>query len=510
MTLIPILGRRPNALRFAIAESPRINRKMIFAGKLSSCERNTPTQKSSKILAVELTSKEKDLKPFWNEQCSAISSKLWLPTKTGLQDLDSISYDTLSKEMVGNSWFSAKLYTAQKTNSPKTCSISFTSSVVECMDSEITKSKSVKLYLSKQQRKTAKLWMDTSRFVYNMTVELLNKKEAGPNWFAIKTKIIKALPEWTMPVPYQIKSIAVKDACLAVKNAIRKFKAGGGISRVKFRSRKEPTQSCFIPKSAIKTNGIYHTVLGVIRYAEVLPDNLKDSRLIWRAGRLFLKIPFSKPPVPYGENQARVVSIDPGIRNFVTFFSNTHCGHVGMGDFGKIQRLASYADKLVSKMSKVGKQKKRKMCMALHRMGDKIRNLVEELHHKTALFLVKNFDLILLPTFETSDMALKANRKIRSKSVRSMMTFSHYRFKRFLQHKAFEYGKKVLEVCESYTSKTHPETGELMVIGGRKSIKLLNNSRIDRDLNGARNILLRALVDSPVSKDTQLTFVNVC
>lgn len=510
MTLIPILGRRPNALRFAIAESPRINRKMIFAGKLSSCERNTPMQKSSKISAVGLTSKEKGLKPFWNERCSEISSKLWLPTKTGLQDSDSISSDTLSKEVVEDSWFSAKLYTAQKTNSPKTCSISFTSSAAECTDLEIIKSKSVKLYLSKQQKKTVKLWMDVSRFVYNRTVDLLNKKEVKPGWLAIKTKIIKELPEWTKPVPYQIKSIAVKDACLAVQNAIRKFKKLGVNSHVKFRSRKEPTQSCFIPNSAITNHGIYHTILGVIRYTEPLPDNQKDSRLIWRAGRLFLKIPFHSLPVPYGENQARVVAVDPGIRNFATFFSDTICGHIGQYDFGRIQRLAAYADKLISRMSKVGIQKKRKMKLALHRMSDKIKNLVEELHHKTALFLVKNFDLILLPVFETSDMSLKYKRKIRSKTVRNMMTFSHFKFKRFLQHKAFEYGKKMLEVSEAYTSKTHPETGELMKIGGTKSIKLSNNTRIDRDLNGARNILLRALVDSPVSKDTQLTFVNVC
>lgn len=505
MTLIPILGRRLNALQFAIAGSPRINRKTIFAGRLNSCERNIQAQKSSKISAVESILKEKDLKPFWNERCAEISSKLWLPIKTDLQDLDSTSYDTLSKEVVENSWFSARLSSAQKKNSPRTCSISCTSSVAECTGSEITKSKSVKLYLSKQQRKTVKLWMDTSRFVYNVTVESINKKKVKPNWLAIKTKIIKELPEWTKPVPYQIKSIAVKDACLAVKNAIRKFKAGGGISRVKFRSRKEPTQSCFIPKSAIKTNGIYPTVLGVIRYTEVLPDNPKDARLIWRAGRLYLKVPFNSPPVPYGENQARVVSIDPGIRNFVTFFSDSICGHIGQSDFGRIQRLATYADKLISRMSKVGKQKKRKMNLALHRIGDKIRNLVEELHRKAALFLVRNFDLILLPTFETYDMALKYKRKIQSKTVRNMMTFSHYKFKRFLQHKAFEHGKKVLEVCESYTSKTHPETGEILTIGGTKHIKLSNHTRIDRDLNGARNILLRALVDSPVSKDTQLT-----
>ena len=84
----------------------------------------------------------------------------------------------------------------------------------------------------------------------------------------------------------------------------------------------------------------------------------------------------------------------------------------------------------------------------------KIRNLIDELHHKIARFLVDNFDIILLPTFETSQMAVRKSRKIRAKSVRQMLTLSHCRFKQFLKHKAFETGKTVLDVNEAYTSKT--------------------------------------------------------
>jgi hypothetical protein len=54
--------------------------------------------------------------------------------------------------------------------------------------------------------------------------------------------------------------------------------------------------------------------------------------------------------------------------------------------------------------------------------------LIDELHHKTALFLVTNFDVLLLPTFETSQMVCKGARKLRRKSVRNMLTFAHYRF----------------------------------------------------------------------------------
>ena len=50
----------------------------------------------------------------------------------------------------------------------------------------------------------------------------------------------------------------------------------------------------------------------------------------------------------------------------------------------------------------------------------------------------------------------KTDRKIKSKTVRNMLTFAHYRFKLFLKHIAFEYGKTVIDVSEAYTSKTHP------------------------------------------------------
>jgi len=46
------------------------------------------------------------------------------------------------------------------------------------------------------------------------------------------------------------------------------------------------------------------------------------------------------------------------------------------------------------------------------------------LHWKTCRFLVQNFDVILLATFETRNMVLKCRRKIRKKSVRSLLTFS--------------------------------------------------------------------------------------
>lgn len=203
-------------------------------------------------------------------------------------------------------------------------------------------------------------------------------------------------------------------------------------------------------------------------------------------------------PCSVSDNQGRVVALDPGIRSFMTLFSEDSFGWLGQYDIGRIQRLCYYLDDLISRSTKVKAKKRYRLRKAADKIRFKIKNLVDELHHKIARFLVDNFDIILLPTFETSQMAIKKSRKIRAKSVRQMLTLSHYRFKQFLKHKAFETGKLVLDVNEAYTSKTVSWTGEIIHnLGGRKKIKSNDGQVMDRDLNGGRGIFLRSLVDNP-------------
>ena len=343
--------------------------------------------------------------------------------------------------------------------------------------------------------------MGTSRYVYNQTVKYLQQAGTKANWKLIKTSIIKSLPKWSQEIPYQIKSIAIKDACSAVNQAKKKYKKTGEIQKVKFRSRKDKIQSCYIPKSAVTVRGIYHTILGSIGFREQLPDNIGDCRLICHLGEVYLCVPYEVPR-SISENQGRVVALDPGVRSFLTLFSENSFGWLGKYDIGRIQRLCYYLDDLISRSTKESARKRYRMRKAADKIRLKIRNLIDELHHKIARFLVDNFDLILLPTFETSQMSIKKGRKIRAKSVRQMLTLSHYRFKQFLKHKAFETGKTVLDVNEAYTSKTVSWTGEIIRnLGGRKKIKSSDGIVMDRDLNGGRGIFLRSLVDIPSLKD---------
>ena len=121
------------------------------------------------------------------------------------------------------------------------------------------------------------------------------------------------------------------------------------------------------------------------------------------------------------------------------------------------------------------------------RLRWKIKDLISDIHHKLAFFLVTNFDKILIPSFETSTMVTK----LRSKTARSMLTWAHYRFKTFLKFKAREYSAEVVEVNESYTSKTCSYCGQMQNIGSKKILKCSCGANVDRDYNGARGIYLK-------------------
>lgn len=61
--------------------------------------------------------------------------------------------------------------------------------------------------------------------------------------------------------------------------------------------------------------------------------------------------------------------------------------------------------------------------------------------------------------------------------------------------KCAEYGVKLIRSNEAYTSKTNSFNGEVFNVGSRKCFKY-DGIKIDRDINGARNIMLRAMRDS--------------
>ena len=98
-------------------------------------------------------------------------------------------------------------------------------------------------------------------------------------------------------------------------------------------------------------------------------------------------------------------------------------------------------------------------------------------------------------------MTKKKKRKIRSKTARQMLSWSHYRFKQVDQNRAELSGCQVIDVTEEFTSKTCTKCGRIHTkLGGNKVFKCPEcGHEINRDFNGAVLLLRSALRDTSVT-----------
>ena len=484
------------------AECPLVNKKMTSLDKSYICNNNSNIPKSYKISEVDLTTKEKVCKTFYDDSCKDISSHLLSHTEIDCAVSDLNYLNTSSIAMAVKSWFSTKQVTAHNKNSQKTYWQSLMSSRTECMvsDAIATKSRRIRIYPSQHQKQLFKQWFGVGRKVYNTCVNHFNKKDIDfKGWMQMSTIVLAELTEdYIKAVPYQIKKIAVKDAYTSRMTNCKETKKTGKAFKLRYKTRKNPFQSCYIPKSAVSDSGIYHTISGKLNFSEreFLKNDICDCRLINDHGRWYVSVP-QKITIMPTENQGGIVALDPGVRNFLTYFSEDgRFGWLGIHAFDRILTLNLKRDKLLSRLALTkDKKKKGKLKRTLNRVYHRIQDLVDELHWQCINYLVHNFSVIVFPPFEIKGMT-KKGRKLRKSVVRSMLSLRFYEFKERLKQKCKECGVMYVEQNESYTSKTNSFNGELMTNLGSKEWFIYDGIKVHRDLNGARNILIRAMRDS--------------
>src|SRR2546430_14355088 len=176
---------------------------------------------------------------------------------------------------------------------------------------------------------------------------------------------------------------------------------------------------------------------------------------------------------------------------------------MGKGDINRMYRLCLHYDRIQSERDSIhgksNKRKRYKLRRCMLRIHKKIRNLVDECHRKFARWLCENHHVVLLPEFKTKNMVKRGFRKIHSKTARQMMTWSHYRFRQYLLHKSREYPWCKVVICtEEYTSKTCGCCGVInRSLGSLKTFQCPScGATIDRDVNGARNVLLKYITEN--------------
>ena len=284
---------------------------------------------------------------------------------------------------------------------------------------------------------------------------------------------------------------AVNVAFRARDAVIRKRKAGERC-RLSFRSIRDMRQRIAVQKLSAGF------VAQNFDLAEPMPDEAwkKLTTIVLERGQWFICAQLHIVTVGQDEIQVRsAVALDPGVRSFVTAYSVNHAASYGDGFYaGKVFPLLLQLDRLVGQRAKARcKEWKRHFQKRIDRLAIRVRNLVDDLHRRVAYDLVQAFDVILLPSFETKEMSAKEDRRIRTKTVRSMLGLAHYRFRQKLEWMCRNYGKRLVICNEAYTSRTRSWDGVVNEhIGGAKTVSD-GSIVVDRDMNGARGIMLRAL-----------------
>jgi len=305
-------------------------------------------------------------------------------------------------------------------------------------------------------------------------------------------------PDWISEQPYSPRQLAVFQAFEAHKAA----KKSGGFA--KFRTYRDVSQTIRFQVSNWQAKTFYpQATKGLIfKASEAIVEVMQhEPTLSLINGQWFISYAVDQPKSESIKSNL-AIALDPGVRTFVTGFDGQDVLEIGKYDIGRIYRRARHLDKVMSRIGqgkgKCFKRLRYRLRKGAAKIRIKIKNLVSELHKKTAKYLCDKYKVIFLPTFETQQMVKKGKRRLATKTSRAMVTLSHYKFKQTLKHQAAKHGCIVVDVTEEYTSKTCSKCGHIhKKLGGNKRFTCPScGHKLDRDLNGAFNILLKALRDT--------------
>ena len=382
---------------------------------------------------------------------------------------------------------------------------------VEC---DFMKCKQVRIFPNDFQRKTLLSWIDLARITYNITLKYVKNHGLKSNQIlretiindifskSFKSKLFEERKDMNKKwfIPCNVIRESIKDVLKSYKtsNALLKARLIKGFN-VKEKSKFKLKQSIVIASCDFNKskNSFYHTFLKEMNSKDFNLSDIKniykcDVRLTYnqRTKVFMLNIPIRKDfdKLKISTKKFNVCGIDPGLKTFITIYNpEGECEKIFNRD--KIKRLTNLCKKKYS-LNKL-KVKKRKHYKALIKVNYKIECFRKEVHYKTANYICSKYNEIYLGKLHTKSFISTKN-KMRPEEKLYGLALSHCSFRTILEKKALEYNVKLNLVKEHYTSKTCGVCGTIKEIKkDREYICNKCNSHLDRDLNAARNILIK-------------------
>ena len=510
------------------------NKKEICKDKVISSKRNIQITKLSKTLAADLTSKDKAFEEYWNSYSKKISEKLSFHQQIDFQDLvqENSSVGFLRDSEENLQFLKTKSFQVLMKPLQKICLKLSQSSLPDITGGVATKqvTRKVRIYPNLEQKKLFKKLFDGHRYFYNKTVEQMrendkiedkDERNKANTFGALRSTVVinnsklskKDNNLWMKDIPHDTRQLAVKTAITARKAAFTNLR-NKNITHFKmnFISKKYSDNVFYVKKAALIKGRIFKQILK--NRSEL--KSLRDYETIEQSdgsfpikqekdGRYYICIVIRTVDTILVPEQ-NICALDPGVRTFQTMFSEDSVGEFGFDTSNKLYNLYRREDRLKSiittkKLRSKNKYKFKKRCALLR---TKIKNVVQDLHWKTADYLTKKFQVILLPTFGSKKMANKKTRKISKVTTRLLLGLSHYDFQQKLLYKAKQRGRNVILCNEHLTTKCCGQCGTLNEKIGSKKIFHCEkcNLVMDRDIHAARNILIRSLTLNRIASRT--------
>jgi putative transposase len=180
-----------------------------------------------------------------------------------------------------------------------------------------------------------------------------------------------------------------------------------------------------------------------------------DCRLLKSNGNFYSAIPMDVASEEHVTTTFNYCVIDPGVRTFASVWSPDRVSELGDSLATKLYPRLVSLDKLRSEIDTEKEHRKRKRKKAaFERLSSRLQSILKDFHYKAAHDLCSTYDNIVIPAFGSKRMSQRADRRLRTKTVRQMSCGSHGLFRQRLIETAERMGNNFYVVSEECTPKT--------------------------------------------------------
>ena len=365
----------------------------------------------------------------------------------------------------------------------------------------------VRIYPSTEQKTVFNQFLGANRYFYNKTNDYIKNNPDDKkrfNHYYMRQKIFEHVEPWHADIPYDTRSLSVKQCITSYKSALTNLK-NGNIENfdISFLSKRLTNQVFYVDTRAydFEKSYIFSRRLKKnknLRINQFLEKTTCSNLIILKTkpGIWYLCVPYHQEAQEYTTSIYKNVFIDPGSRTFLTCYNPQENTYMKFGDnfVDELMPLGKKIDKLASLRSDSKKRTKYNLSKRMAKLRYHIKNKVNELHYQTCNTLTKHYQNIFLPHLDTIKLSDHITRNINSKAVRKMMTLSHGMFRSRLEHVVKTKQRSLFYVPEAYTTKTCPACGHKNDIGASKVHKCQCGYEKDRDETGALNICISTLL----------------